>query len=309
MMALLTNATWAHAAGFTVLFALGLGALFVWEGIRDDYKRPPIRHLGACCVSPTERHGPRAQRVRILTWNIAKVEFHQGGLRFRPAKEVRTQLDAIATVIRQANADIVVVTEIVKESGPFGIDQVEYLARALQARSWVFGANYSFGIPGVRIQAGKAILARAPLYDARAMQLADKRPFWNPTNNRRLLMAAVILGDQTWTVGAVRNDSYSLDGNLVHAREMLEACSGHACLLVGDFNAPPDSASMRLVEESGRFSGAFDGPPTHPAIVTDESGRRIDYVLAPPTWKLIRDEVIDSALSDHRPVVAEFELP
>jgi endonuclease/exonuclease/phosphatase (EEP) superfamily protein YafD len=50
----------------------------------------------------------------------------------------------------------------------------------------------------------------------------------------------------------------------------------------------------------------LEGPATFPA---DAPRQRIDYVFAPKAWKLVDSRVLDDQTSDHRAVVATFELP
>jgi endonuclease/exonuclease/phosphatase (EEP) superfamily protein YafD len=88
-------------------------------------------------------------------------------------------------------------------------------------------------------------------------------------------------------------------------RELLAFIGDRPCVLAGDFNAKPTDESIMLVTDSGRFDGAFDGPPTFPADAPD---RRIDYVFAPVAWEHVETRVLDTRASDHRPVVATFRV-
>jgi endonuclease/exonuclease/phosphatase (EEP) superfamily protein YafD len=104
----------------------------------------------------------------------------------------------------------------------------------------------------------------------------------------------------------VRNDSFDIDNNLVQVKAILRKLGRREALLAGDFNAPATSAPMKLLRESGRFSGAFDGPPTFPA---DEPAETIDFVLAPRSWTLLEHHVPRGGPSDHRAVVSTFRMP
>jgi endonuclease/exonuclease/phosphatase family metal-dependent hydrolase len=107
-------------------------------------------------------------------------------------------------------------------------------------------------------------------------------------------------------VGSVRNDSRDLANNLVQTRELLDYVGARPALLLGDFNAEPTDASMRLLVETGRFTGLFHGPPTFPST---RPKRRIDHVLAPASWTVIGQHVVAAGNSDHLAVVSTFRLP
>ena len=44
---------------------------------------------------------------------------------------------------------------------------------------------------------------------------------------------------------------------------------------------------------------------TFPSTAPD---RVIDWILVPPAWRIREQQVLDVQLSDHRPVVAAFEM-
>ena len=289
------------------LLILMVAVLFVFEGAIADWKHPVI-HVSAESARVRDELDHAPKQVTVLTWNLAKAGFYEQSVPFLMSSETLARLDAMADIIRRENPEVVVLTEVVGRAG-LGNDQVAYLAGALRMHSWTFGANYSFGIPGFSIQAGKAILTHGILSDARAVQLSGERWFWNPTNNRRLLLAELRLGARSWTIGAIRNDSFSVAHNLIHAREVLRICAGDQTMLAGDFNAEANSEAIKLFQNSGRFTGAFEGPSTFPSERPSNHGRRIDYIFAPKGWTLVSDRVIETTLSDHRPVVAEFRVP
>ena len=86
---------------------------------------------------------------------------------------------------------------------------------------------------------------------------------------------------------------------------MLDFVGDRPCVLAGDFNNRPGEASIQLVRESGRFAGAFDGPPT---FFEDKRAERLDYVFAPAGWELLDHRVIADDTSDHRPLVCRFRM-
>jgi endonuclease/exonuclease/phosphatase (EEP) superfamily protein YafD len=88
----------------------------------------------------------------------------------------------------------------------------------------------------------------------------------------------------------------------------LYAKAVHPMILAGDLNATPDSAAFRSL------AGIWNVATAGPALLTYPSAKptkQIDYVLYRPAgWlRATAAAVIDEPVaSDHRPVVAVFEL-
>jgi len=83
------------------------------------------------------------------------------------------------------------------------------------------------------------------------------------------------------------------------ARRPARYTAGRPRLLAGDFNAWP-TRHPALHARRGNTQ------PTHPAAAPK---RTIDYVIAPATWQLFEYRVLDTEVSDHRPVFARFRCP
>jgi len=275
--------------------------LFAANGLSRAWRVPAS---GVVDAAPDPASG--AGEVRVMAWNLAKCGFHRGGLSFAPPAEVRARLGEVAALIAAEDPDLVFLSEVVMEAGPAPVDQVRELAELAGFPWWAAGENYRFGLPFFRIRSGNALLSRRPLRALEVQQLAGERPFWNPTNNRRVLWCEVELGSAPLLVGSVRNDSFDLATNELQVEELLERVGERPALLAGDFNAEPEDPPMRLLHASGRFADEPAGAPTHPS---HRPRRRIDYVLAPQGWERIEEHVVASELSDHRPVVATFRLP
>jgi len=294
-----------------VLFALAGCAsailiAFVWNGTRDTWRDAQVGANGHIILNGSYPSGPASRTVRVMALNVAKCWFHRGGLDFASREEVRANLEHIADVIRAERPDVVCLSEVVMEGGPVDLDQVEYLALACGFAHWASAENYSFGLPFFRIRSGNAVLSTREMRTLAVQQLAGEAPFWNPTNNRSVLLFEVRI-DGEWVLGAsLRNDSFDGANNLRQTDEILARHGDRPALMAGDFNALPSSPSMERWRASGRFVGFADGPPTFPASAPD---RRLDQVLAPMTWRVTEQHVVDTGVSDHLAVVATFALP
>jgi endonuclease/exonuclease/phosphatase family metal-dependent hydrolase len=288
---------------FVAGLALVLAGLFVLNGaVLADRERP---------TSGVTSHGAAAPPatgavVRVLAYNVAKAFVHEKGLSFASEKDVRLRLARIAGVIGAERPDLVFLEEVVSECSRCPVDQVTELADATGMRFWAFGENYNLGIPFFRIVGGNAILSRWPIEPVGNPDLPGRKPFWVSTNNRRILWSSASIGGASVLLGAVHADSFSLAGGARQIADVLRTQGGRPAILAGDFNAEPKDESMRLVRESGLFSGEIDGgAPTHPS---SHPTRRIDFVLAPRAWEHLGTRVIESDASDHAAVVADFRV-
>lgn len=291
---------WAIVAGF----ALGilLVGLFVLNGtVLDRGGTPEV----AVTEFPAATIATNGQHVRLLAYNIAKAFVHQGRLSFLEEKEVTDRLDKVAELIREQRADIVFLSEAIRDCGPCPVNQIEYLAKKAEMHSWAYGENYNVGLPFYRISGGNGILSRWPLDGVANMDLAGRKPFYVTKNNRRVLICSVEMGDSGVMMAALHNDSFNLGNNAKQAREIVESLSIQPAIAAGDFNAWPGTESIKVYQDSGQFSGEWEGPHTFPAHDPD---RTIDFVLAPADWILIEHQVIPNEASDHCAVLSVFEV-
>jgi endonuclease/exonuclease/phosphatase family metal-dependent hydrolase len=169
----------------------------------------------------------------------------------------------------------------------------------------VYGENYSLGLPFYRISGGNAVLSRWPLTGLGNIDLPGRKPWYISKNNRRALFSSVKVAGREVVMAALHNDSYHLEVNAKQAQQIVDYLSGKIAICAGDFNAPPDSESLKIYQESGLFTGEWDGPNTFPAEAPD---RTIDYILAPKGWKLVEHRVIQNDASDHCAILSVFEI-
>ncbi len=289
------------AIGLLILGAAVAG-LFAWNGLSTAWRTPDA----GVTNHPAAIERPPA--LRVLAWNIAKGGAHFGGTTFRSPDSARAFLDRIAALIRDQRADIVFLSETMHECGPCPVDQPAYLAEAAGFHAWAFGANYRWGLPFYRIVNGIAVLSRFPLRPVETVQLEGERPFYDPKGNRRMLWVEIDLAGEPLTAASVWLDSGNSENRLVQARSVVDRLEGRPALLAGDFNCPPASPEMAVFRDSGLFVADFEAKdPSFPARGPEQ---RIDHVLGPRGWTHRSTVVVhDEELSDHRPVLAEFDLP
>ena len=170
---------------------------------------------------------------------------------------------------------------------------------------WAFGENYNFGLPFYRVIGGNAILSRRPLEPVGNPSLIGRQPFYVTKNNRRVLWCSTKLQGRRVLLAAIHTDSFKPARNLAQTSQLIDFCGDSPAIMAGDFNANPGEPSIELLLELCRWIDLADSPPTYPS---DKPAQRIDFILAPATWELIEERVIERNVSDHRPVVSTFRV-
>jgi endonuclease/exonuclease/phosphatase family metal-dependent hydrolase len=287
--------------GVVVLLGLPIG-LFALNGlVLADGNTPRVRELAGVTPQAERAKG----EVTVVSYNIAKAFVHRGGVKFESRDRVETRLRKMAATIRAENPDLVFLSEAITECGPCNVDQVEFIAREVGLPHIATGENYNIGVPFYRVAGGNAILSRVPLAPVANFDLAGRRPFWVTKNNRRALAASAEFGGKPVLLVALHNDSYSIRNNEAQVRQILEWLGDRPAMLAGDFNAKPNQPPMKLLRESNKFAGEWDGAPTY---FDGDRKERIDFILAPAAWELIDTKVIADDTSDHHPLVSRFRV-
>jgi len=278
--------------------------LFVANSLLLDQNRPVVIRIS----SATVKQEPPGM-IRVLTFNVhrcgAVKKSSIFGVSFGDSDSVRDKVRQIAVLLREKNADIVILNEICLECGPTGVNQVEMLAREAGYPYAVFGHNMNFGLPFFRHREGNAILSRFPIAAAENINLHEPRSPLSHAANRRVLKVAINLAGENITVFAVHLPANHPAQNLEQAKALrgrIEECGG-SVIVAGDFNATPGSATML---EIGAMPNIQQPGECNPTYVKYPPERIIDFIFGPAAWRLVSYETIQSDLSDHYPVLAVF---
>lgn len=286
------------------LVAFGLVALFVVNGTLLGHGESPLTQTTS--VPAAEAWAvDQPETFTIMCWNIARAFAWRGGLEFDSREAVRRRVLEISQVIDREHPDLVFLSETLLECGPCPVNQVQAIAEAAQMHSWTFGENFNFGLPFYRGIGGNAILSRRPLEPVANPALAGRKPFYMTRNNRRALWCAALIQGERVLLAAIHTDSFKPRNNLEQTRQLIAFASDQPSILAGDFNSNPGEPSMEELRASGRWTGIPNGPATYPA---DAPEQRIDFILVPSAWELVDERVIDTRVSDHRPVVSTYRV-
>lgn len=246
----------------------------------------------ACCGCATRE----PVTFRVLTYNIHHGEGMDGVI----------DLDRIAKVIRESNADLVALQEVDRGVERSNREDQPAALAALTDMHAIFEKNidYQGG------EYGNAVLTRLPITFSRNHHL----PKSLPNEQRGMLEVHVEIDGSKLIFLATHFDYHADDGermaSVAALRELVERHGATPIVVAGDLNALPDS---RVTQKAALFltdcdeSTEVDGF-TFPA---DQPARRIDYLLCNTGSGLsciARRVLPEGVASDHRPVVAEFQL-
>lgn len=302
-----------------------LVVMVVWHfGYRATWSWRAIRIAG----TTTDTATVAGETIRVLAYNIA----HGRGLATSnweggSEKQQRQRLRDIAALLRDADADVVVLNEVdFNCTWSHGINQAAYIAREAGYPYVVEQRNVDVALPWFSARFGNAILSRRTILRAEVVHLPVYSMMKSIIGGRkRGVVATLDLGDdRTIRVLAVHLEHRDEPTRFVSAGLILDMCDVEVAPLVaaGDFNSTPsgqpssqsttegENAMNRLLDNGQMRTGvawsdqiaAFSFPSPAPQ-------RRLDWVLVNEGLEILDDEILDSQLSDHRPVMATIRVP
>jgi endonuclease/exonuclease/phosphatase family metal-dependent hydrolase len=232
--------------------------------------------------------------MTVLTYNIHHAE----------GTDSKLDLERIAAIIRAQKPDLVALQEVDdKTERVGGLAETAELGR-LTGLHHVFGKamDYRGGAYG------QAILSRWPIKKHTVHQLPQR----SGREPRILLSARIGVPGGDILFATTHLDHQIEEVRLEQAATInkhLIAQDAALTLLCGDFNAGPESGTMKTLFDHWTDTAGDKAGPTIPAR---EPKRRIDYILVRAkqgSIKTLRSEVLNEPIaSDHRPVIATIEI-
>ncbi len=245
--------------------------------------------------APAPQHGP----VRILVFNIHAGKDASGA----------SNLDAVADLIRSTNADVALLQEVDKGTKRSGsVDQLAIMA-GRAGYSAVFGRSLDYDGG----QYGIAALSRGG-FVANFTDPLPVRPLQTRAGGSHEPRAALVVVARTSAgnltalnthLDASREDVYRLQEietvlKLVKSNQR----SGLPSVAGGDFNAEPESEVHRRVIASGlRDAWTECGKGAGFTYPADRPVKRIDYLFLAGPLHCSDARVIETTISDHRPLL------
>lgn len=234
-----------------------------------------------------------AQKIRVLSFNV-----HHGN---PPSeKESVINLDSIAQIIKNSQADLVGLQEIDVNLGrSYHVDQAKKLAE-------LTGMHYIFsrGITLENGEYGTAILSKYPI------RRIEKHILPSPIASEQRSLALIEVCIENKKILFANTHLDLKDKNKIEQARFITSRFNNEelpTILVGDLNAKPNDPAVRQLDQIFRRSTIAHGF-TYPQ---DKPHTEIDYIFvtrsAQPTF--FNHRVLEeNYASDHRPVYVEIEL-
>lgn len=242
--------------------------------------------------------------IRLLSWNIqaatATARYHHyvthSWKQFLPHAERVSILDGIATMA--ADYDVVGLQEVDAGSLRSGfLNQTKYLAERAGFPYWHHQLNRRVGKIA---RASNGLLSRIPLSAVDEHRLPGTIP------GRGALWVRFGEGEEAWVLVV----AHLALGRRAREQQFAEIADRLAqwprAVMMGDLNAPLEAPELQRFLVRTGLEIPRRAPLTFPAW---RPQRALDHILVKPGLQVERYGVVDSKLSDHRPVAMTLRLP
>lgn len=254
-------------------------------------------------------------RLRLVTFNIA----HARGLTpiqgLTSQRKLRLNLRRIAVLLEKLAPDVVALQEIDQHSRWAGnFDHLDYLRVHTRFPHAIFGINNRrTGL--INLSYGNAVLSRHSIRTAETVVFGQRRLGEKGFLFVELDVAGrcVPLVNLHLHYGSRVQRLRQLERLLIWLREKHKLHAGRWLMppiICGDFNNPgtTDDATASLLSHLSDYCDYTLFPVGGHTFPSPLPQRTLDFVFLPTGCTAARCEIVKSMLSDHRPVVVDFEL-
>ncbi|TWU58795.1 Endonuclease/Exonuclease/phosphatase family protein [Rubripirellula tenax] len=262
--------------------------------------------------------------LRIVAFNLAHGRGATDDNWREPGEDKFGRIGEIAELIRQLNADVVVLNEVDFDASWSGRqNQAEAIADRAGFAYRVEERNLDFAFLIGSWRFGNAILSKYPISDAAVVDLPDYAGWesWLAGCKRGVVCEISVPGEKAVRVMGVHLSHRSESLRTDSARMILDQFvpDGAPIIIAGDFNSTPNGFpgsdqttdnAMDAFIGSNQFSLRPVQPPTREEMTfsTMNPYQVIDWILVPKELTIAAYRVVDTTLSDHRLVVCDITV-
>lgn len=336
--------TWGLFVLVSIIVILILWASYPWS-LGESVLKSEIIHLEPEEMVNNEEF-PAV--IKILTWNLGYLygKGSEGpGYNFKEKDFFEERQKKLIQEIKEWEPDIICLQEVDFESSrTHDLNQARILAikagypYVAEAISWE--ANYipfpywpiqnNFG----RMKSGGAILSKYPLSNHENVLFAKPRsqPWWYNLFylHRYIQKVTVDFGDKKISIINLHLEAFDKVDRKTQIDKLVTEITTHKIdIVAGDFNMLPSVASKRSrffndddyendLSYEGMLKANLGEVVPNDIYIQDESrfftfpswkpDRRLDYIWYQTGLKMMKAEVLPSALSDHLPIKASFQI-
>ena len=271
---------------------------------------------------------PSKQKLKVVCYNIA----HGRGLAESnwtggDHQTRLNRLDEIGDLLNKIDADVVILNEVdFDASWSNNVNQAKYLAEKCGYSNWVEERNLDFRVVHRTWRFGNAILSKLPLSNASLIDLPHYSVWETAVAGKKCAFGVdVQLSENQFVhVVAAHLSHRSEDLRERSAKVIIEHVRNQElpCIIGGDMNSSPkdfprsNSAAdgrnaMETFAETEQFKRsqvASPGDSSECTFRSDQPEIVIDWFLISQDLEFLSFQVIDSPLSDHRPISADIKL-
>lgn len=216
----------------------------------------------------------------------------------------KINFDLIAKTITDCDADIIGLNEMRNKGAAEGYeDQMGILSDLTDIPYCYFAMATDFG--GAKPY-GNGLLSRKPILEATTIPIpTPSEKQYNGYYEPRCILKAKIAGGITVLV---THFGLNPDEQENAVKTVLENLENEKCILMGDFNLPPESELLDPIRVQMKDTADLFLDPLH-SFPSDLPRIKIDYLFVSKDIKVVAADIPPIVASDHRPHTATIRVP